>query len=406
MLKTDCAYMKNKVYYGEYSLKHWIELILKGNILLPWYQRSFVWEKEQIKSLIKTLDNNQFIPPIVIGAVKEDDEWKNYILDGQQRLTSILFAKCNKYVDKKEYIYQKPENEIEQIADDATDNEDEIIDNEIKMIKWSFNDIIKDRKFDLIELQSSFYKKLLESSKDEKFFNEHYLGFAFIKPSNDIKEEDQSKFYSDIFRNINTGGTKLTRLETRKALYFLKDDLKDFFSPSFLDKFKVETSSKESGLIDFIKYLSIVSQYRGNNSTLFRYGGRDWEKNENYYQKYIMAVVDNKTNNELHFNISYPTNPYNNKRMEKLKSITMKLNIPSKFNSIIDMDMYFFGLVNEVVFLNKEIDELKKDELKKQLNTEANALRESENHKYNPNALKYLKSRIVASFEIYKQYRR
>lgn len=70
------------------------------------------------------------------------------------------------------------------------------------------------------------------------------------------------------------------------------------------------------------------------------------------------------------------------------------------------MDMYFFGLVNEVVFLNKEIDELKKDELKKQLNTEANALRESENHKYNPNALKYLKSRIVASFEIYKQYRR
>ena len=69
MLKTDCAYMKNKVYYGEYSLKHWIELILKGNILLPWYQRSFVWEKEQIKSLIKTLDNNQFIPPIVIGEI-------------------------------------------------------------------------------------------------------------------------------------------------------------------------------------------------------------------------------------------------------------------------------------------------------------------------------------------------
>ena len=26
--------MKNKVYYGEYSLEHWIKLILKKNIVL------------------------------------------------------------------------------------------------------------------------------------------------------------------------------------------------------------------------------------------------------------------------------------------------------------------------------------------------------------------------------------
>ena len=31
--------MDNKVYYGEYSLKHWINLILKGNVILPDYQR-------------------------------------------------------------------------------------------------------------------------------------------------------------------------------------------------------------------------------------------------------------------------------------------------------------------------------------------------------------------------------
>jgi len=398
--------MKNKVYYGEYSLKHWVDLILKGNIMLPWYQRSFVWEKEQIKNLIKTLDDNQFVPPIVIGAVKENNEWKNYILDGQQRLTSILFAKCNKYVDKKEYAAQKPNEKIGQMADDIFDNEDELIDDEIKMIKWNFNEIIKDREFNIEELQNPFYKKLLENYKDDKFFNEHYLGFAYIKPNNDIKEEDQSKFYSDTFRNINTGGTKLTRLETRKSLYFLKDELKDFFSPLFLDRFKVETSSKESGLIDFIKYLSILSQYRGNSSTLFRYGGRDWEKNENYYQKYIMAVVDKEPNNELHFNISYPTTPYNNSRMDKLKSMLTKLDIPRKFGSIIDMDMYFFGLVYEVVFLNKEIDDTKKIELKAKIEAKSNILRDTENHKYNPNALKYLKARIGASMDIYKNYRR
>lgn len=110
--------MENKVYYGEYSLQHWIDLMLKENIVLPWYQRSFVWGKEQIENLIKTIDNNQFVPPVIIGAVLENGEWKNYILDGQQRLTSILFAKYNKYIDKEEYVSQKQNVEIVQTADD------------------------------------------------------------------------------------------------------------------------------------------------------------------------------------------------------------------------------------------------------------------------------------------------
>ncbi|MFC2345992.1 hypothetical protein [Campylobacter sp.] len=45
--------MENKVYYGEYSLKHWIDLILKQDIKLPPYQRYFVWEDTQTKTLIK-----------------------------------------------------------------------------------------------------------------------------------------------------------------------------------------------------------------------------------------------------------------------------------------------------------------------------------------------------------------
>jgi len=395
--------MDKRVYYGEYSLKHWIDLILKENIVLPWYQRSFVWDKGQIENLIKTLDNNQFIPPIIIGAVRKNGEWENYILDGQQRLTSILFAKFNKYIDTKEYISQKPNTEIVQIADDLSDTEDDVIDEKIKMINWSFSEIIKNKQIDSNELDNPFYKKLLENNKDEKWFREHFLGFAYIKPSNNVNDEDQSKFYSDIFRNINIGGTKLTRLETRKSLYFLKEDLKNFFVPEFLNSIKIETSSKESGLIDFIKYLSILSQYIGNNSTLLKYGGRDWEKNENYYQKYIMAVVDNNSHNELRFDVSYPTIPYNNVRIENLKNKISQFEIPKSFTSIIEMDMYFFGLVNEIVFLDNQLDERKKEDLKNELNTKINELRETENHKDNPHSLKYLKSRISASLDIYNK---
>ncbi|MCW5911714.1 MAG: DUF262 domain-containing protein [Cyclobacteriaceae bacterium] len=397
--------MDKRVYYGEYSLRHWIDLILKENIVLPWYQRSFVWDKGQIENLIKTLDNNQFIPPIIIGAVKKNNEWKNYILDGQQRLTSILFAEINKYIDTKEYISQKPNTEIEQVADDITDNEDDVVDEKLKMIRWNFREIIKDKKINSQELESSFYKKLLDNEKDKNWFNEHFLGFAYIKPNNDVNEDAQSKFYSDIFRNINIGGTKLTRLENRKSLYFLKEDLKNFFVPEFLDSTKVETSSKESGLIDFIKYLSILSQYKGNNSTLLKYGGRDWEKNENYYHEYITAVVDDNPNNKLKFDVSYPTIPYSNERIEKLKNVISQLEIPKSFASIIEMDMYFFGLVNEIIFLDNQLDETRKEDLKNQLNTKINELRNEENHKDNPHALKYLKSRISASLNVYKNIR-
>jgi uncharacterized protein with ParB-like and HNH nuclease domain len=400
--------MDNKVYYGEYSLEHWVDLMLKENIVLPWYQRSFVWEKEQIERLIETLDSNQFVSPVIIGAVKKNGEWKNYILDGQQRLTSILFAKCNKYIDKKEYTSKKNDGKIEQIADDLINNEDDAKDEEIKIIRWTFNEIIKDRQINSEELKKPFYRDL-STKKDEKainkFLNEHYLGFAYIKPSNNVKEEEQSKFYTDIFRNINTGAKKLTRSETRKSLYFLKEDLKDFFAPTFLDSIKVVTSSKESGLIDFIKYISILYQYKGNNSCLLKYGGRDWEKNENYYKEYIMTVVNQNTDNKLKFDISYPTNPYNNDRMSKLEKFIKQLGIPKSFDSIIAMDMYFFGLVNEVVCLNGQLDEDKKDKLKQELDNKINELKREENHKDNPNALKYLKPRITASLEIYKNYR-
>ena len=84
--------MENRVYYGEYSLKHWIDLILKRNIILPEYQRYFVWDEEDVKKLIEALKNKLFVPPVTIGAFKFGTVNQNLILDGLQRLTSIFFA--------------------------------------------------------------------------------------------------------------------------------------------------------------------------------------------------------------------------------------------------------------------------------------------------------------------------
>ena len=85
-------YMDKKVYYGEYSLKHWIELLLKKDLELPPYQRNFVWSEEQVKEFVNGLKGEIFVPPVTIGVCNKDGVNHNLILDGQQRLSSILLA--------------------------------------------------------------------------------------------------------------------------------------------------------------------------------------------------------------------------------------------------------------------------------------------------------------------------
>ena len=56
----------NRIYYGEYSLAYWIQMILKGDIVLPEYQRTFVWNKDDYTNLIDSFKEKQFIPPVTI----------------------------------------------------------------------------------------------------------------------------------------------------------------------------------------------------------------------------------------------------------------------------------------------------------------------------------------------------
>ncbi len=93
--------MDNRVYYGEYSLKHWIDLVLKKNIVLPEYQRYFVWKEHKVRTLIETFKNKKFVPPVTIGVYKINGNSVNLILDGQQRITSILLAYLGLYPDAK-----------------------------------------------------------------------------------------------------------------------------------------------------------------------------------------------------------------------------------------------------------------------------------------------------------------
>lgn len=61
--------MKNRVHYGEFTLDYWLEQLISGGIVLPEYQRSFVWTKEQIINFIKSIGKDEFIPAHLQSSV-------------------------------------------------------------------------------------------------------------------------------------------------------------------------------------------------------------------------------------------------------------------------------------------------------------------------------------------------
>ena len=99
----------------EWSKKNMLELIKKafnGEVMLPDFQRNFIWARTDIEELIKSLIENMSIGTFLIQRVDpnnlpfkviaiEGSEILNHniikkpdilILDGQQRLTSLFYA--------------------------------------------------------------------------------------------------------------------------------------------------------------------------------------------------------------------------------------------------------------------------------------------------------------------------
>ena len=385
--------MNNKVYYGEYTLRHWINLILKKNIILPDYQRYFVWDQNKTKELIKAFREKQFIPPVTIGSFKNEKESINLILDGQQRLTSILLAYIGIFPNK---ISSQKQLKLM----DENDNliEDEGINN---ILEWNFNELFKNGSTKEEIKENLSYENYIkfDFNVDKDFFDNNFLGFSYLVPlvAND---KEQQKFYSKVFRSINIQGESLLALESRAALYYLDKDLEDYFIPKFIEKIYVNDSK-----VDFVRYLALLSQYK-KDKTADELGKRFAGKMEKYYEEYIYFTVGEEDSNIF---IKYSELFKDKKEYKKmyinLKESLKELELFKKYSSIIDVDITLFGLIYFIVFEKKEIDYTKKESIFKEINKEIEKIRREDiKHVKNPAAFKYLRYRVKRSIEIYARY--
>jgi Protein of unknown function DUF262. len=316
-MPTSTAKAKTRTYYGEYTLKHWIDLILSKNIILPRYQRSFVWEPNDVKKLMYSLDRGSFVPSITIAY----DSGSNTILDGQQRLTSLLLACLNRYPVKDHFL-----NEV-RLAPTIAEGEGDVEGEERDPLLWTFDKLVQKlggdsgsrenlrrlKDFlneDLRKAEKAVYKELdIASSfrvKDDgslpEFYSTHYIGFTYIvyeestagKANGSLQAMTAGRYFAELFRSLNYTGKSLTREESRRALYFRNPEFTDFFVPKvsgvhIFSGLRVKVKA-EVCFIDWIRYLAILTAYQVNKSEPLKHYS-SLSAREDFFADYVSWVV-------------------------------------------------------------------------------------------------------------------
>ncbi len=391
--------MDKKVYYGEYTLKHWIELLLKGDLELPPYQRSFVWSEEQVKGFIKGIQDDGFVPPVTIGVCNYAGENHNLILDGQQRLSSLLLAYFKVYPKKE--AFPKDANQLG-LADGGA--EEDANEPDIEYINWSLRRFADEGPVeqDVTDSLKPEQYTHVEYGVAADFFETRFLPFSFIIP-NVASEAEQHEFYSTVFRSINILGTPLNPIESRQSLYFLKTDLKDFFDPECCRNFKIELVGKNQAY-DFVRTVSLLSQYK-KEGHFNRLAQSYKPRMEKFYEEYIYSVVKDSADGMFaQFSTIIPNKDYAPRIIKLAKALQGLEYQRLHFASIIDADVYMFGLVYNTVIEGKDIDVARKDELLTALRRKVVQFKRDEGHKNSPSLLKYMRSRVEYSVTVFNRY--
>lgn len=371
--------------------------MLTKKIVLPRYQRHFVWNITDVKEMIESLKEKRFVPPVTIGSFNKDGKKQNLIIDGQQRLTSILLAYLGIFPDKERYkahlvALANGEEEVPEEGEDPFDN----------VLLWNFEKLTEKgvQKMDILSKLEQGNYQMVDFGLTEDDMKQSFIGFSYIVPDDDDTTAQQ-QYYSKIFREINRKGVNLLELESRKSLYFLNDKYEDFFAPDFMEEFHVQMAVGIQQQFDFVRYLSMLSAYEKQGRNVKKVARGYCRIMEKYYEEYIFSVIEGKYEDKFgRFEDLFENQNYADD-MKRLKNAIDILEVPKTFPSIINMDLYFFGLIYQVLFKHNDLNKDHRETLKDQLEAAITTFRDNPKHAVAPAQMGHLRERITTSIDIY-----
>jgi hypothetical protein len=205
-----------------------------GRIKIPQFQREFVWSKVQTAKLIdsiikgfpigtlvfwKTRDELRYVKDI--GNVSLPDPPKGdvifYILDGQQRITSLYAVRKGLRISKDGQEIDYKDISINLACDPDEDDEVVTVDPPIDAPSISLYKLLN---ASLTEILEEYDKEAL---KKIEVYQKRLTGYDF---STIVISEYPIDIACEVFTRINTGGTELTLFEIMVAKTY--DEVRDF----------------------------------------------------------------------------------------------------------------------------------------------------------------------------------
>ncbi|HHX6980122.1 TPA: GmrSD restriction endonuclease domain-containing protein [Pseudomonas aeruginosa] len=245
-----------------------ISRIDNGEIKIPAFQRGYVWKQNQIIELLESIVKQYPIGSLLLWEAGEKEKLKstrniagykipdrgenwpvNYVLDGQQRLTSIYAVFSGEIEQDGVNEKYNPDPDIFEIYYDFSSEKfipksEAAIDSETQV---SLRGII-----DPIKLIDELGKLSKEYHQEAKLLSSIFLNYEVpvIQIKNRTKED-----VGMIFERINNTGTKLNTLDLMTAWTWAED----FHLLDAIDALTDELEEKSFGSIDPKIMLQVVS---------------------------------------------------------------------------------------------------------------------------------------------------
>lgn len=212
-------------YGADYDVEGLVKRLQRGDIFIPPFQRDYVWNQAEASRLVESLLLGLPVPGIFLA--KESDSNKLSVIDGQQRLKSLLFFYEGFFNPKKGDSRKKV--------------------------------------FRLKNVQDQFEGKTYDELKEEDRIklDDSIIHATIIKQES--PSDDNTSIYH-VFERLNTGGRKLTPQEIRSAIYIGKlnnliTELNDY--PSWRDLFgkKNNRLKDQEMILRFFAMYTLLDKY-------------------------------------------------------------------------------------------------------------------------------------------------
>lgn len=212
-------------YGADYDVDGLVKRLKRGDIFIPPFQRDYVWNQAEASRLVESLLLGLPVPGVFLA--KEGDSNKLSVIDGQQRLKSLLFFYEGFFNPK--------------VGD------------------------IRRKIFRLKNVQKQFENKTYDELEEEDRIklDDSIIHATIIKQES--PNDDNTSIYH-VFERLNTGGRKLTPQEIRSAIYIGKlnemiAELNDY--PAWRDLFGKENNrlKDQEMILRFFAFYSNLENY-------------------------------------------------------------------------------------------------------------------------------------------------